>query len=86
MVFSRTIYYPSSKNLISTCGNSPRQSSSLPILNEVVEKLDQIYEAASLINTTKDNQFLDYCIFFDFGFFETLYMIYETQPIYLGFR
>ena len=56
------------------------------MLNEVVEKLSKIIQAASLINTTIDNQLLDYCIYFNFGFFETTWIIYETQPIYLVFH
>ena len=60
--------------------NSPRPSTPLLTVNQCVDNLEDASQAASLDNTMKPDQFLNYLISFDVAIVETTNMINDTQP------
>ena len=71
---------PPQQNSINKFRTSPQSSNSLSIANQVVDISEEIFQAASLDNTVTDDQFLNYCNFFDIGIVETTNLIRGIQP------
>ena len=59
--------------------NSPGLSP-LPMVNQVVDKLEDVFQVASLDNTMTDYHFLNYFNYFHVGIVQTTNMINHTQP------
>ena len=60
--------------------DSSRSYTPLPIVNLVVDNLEEVFQTACLDNTITDDQIFKYCNYFHFRILKTTNLIKETQP------
>ena len=75
---SRSITFPQ-QNSTNKFRNSPRSTTLLPIVNQIVDISQEVFQVPWLDNTMTEDQFLNYCIYFDVGINKTTQVINDTQ-------